>query len=117
MYGGLAYLAWCLFARVAISLNVFACFDYFCHSPKWGRQRFELIGAVNGGRNHWLIGLIAWGEGWHNNHHAMPASPRMGIGRYELDLGYSVIWVMKKFGLAWDVIQPVDALRPNAVPK
>lgn len=112
--GGPAYLAWGLFARYAVSAHLFACFDYFCHSPSWGRQRFQIVGASSEGRNHWIVGLITMGEGWHNNHHAMPASPRMGIGRFEFDLGYVMIRCLQSVGLAWDLVAPENALKSNA---
>jgi hypothetical protein len=28
-------------------------------------------------RNECIVGLLAFGEGWHNNHHASPAQPSM----------------------------------------
>ena len=31
-------------------------------------------------RNLWWVGLLAWGEGWHNNHHAFQRSARHGFG-------------------------------------
>ncbi len=113
--GGLAYIAWGLFVRVALTANIFACFDYFCHSPKWGRQRFQLVGAACGGRNNWLVGLLTNGEGWHNNHHAMPTSPRMGVGPLEIDFGYVMIRGMQRVGLAWDLVDPDDAVKSNAL--
>jgi len=114
--GGLTYVAWGLFARVTVSANVFACFDYFCHSPNWGRQRFQLVGASCDGRNNWLVSLLTSGEGWHNNHHAMPTSPRMGVGRFEIDLGYAMICGMRWVGLVWDPVDPDNALKSNALP-
>ena len=112
--GGLTYVVWGLCVRVAVSANVFACFDYFCHSPKWGRQRFQLVGAACDGRNNWLIGLLTNGEGWHNNHHAMPRSPRMGIGRFEFDLGYVMIRVMQRVGLVWELVDQDNSLKSSA---
>lgn len=60
----------------------------------------------NHSHNNALFGLLTWGEGWHNNHHAFPASANFAFWWYELDPGYAVIRLMKFFGLAWDVRLP-----------
>jgi hypothetical protein len=36
--------------------------------------------TIDRSRNHWLVGLLAIGEGWHNNHHAFPRSAIHGHG-------------------------------------
>lgn len=114
LYGGFMYLAWGLCARIVVTANLFAIFDFYCHSYKHGSQRFEIKGGSCAGRNVWLVALLTFGEGWHNNHHAMPRSPRMGIGKYEVDIGYLIIQIMHRCGLAWDLIKPSEALKPAA---
>ena len=57
-------------------------------------------------RNHWLMGLIAWGDGFHNNHHQHPSSARHGVYWWEIDLGYGVLRVLQALHLIWDVRQP-----------
>ncbi len=37
-------------------------------------------------RNQWLVGLLAFGEGWHNNHHAFPRSALRGQRWWQVDL-------------------------------
>ena len=39
-------------------------------------------------RNLGVMALLAWGEGWHNNHHAFPYSAAFGLRRFELDPGF-----------------------------
>lgn len=112
--GGLMYLAWGLCARVVVTVNLFAIFDFYCHSHNHGLQRFEIEGASCEGRNVWLVALLTFGEGWHNNHHAMPSSPRMGIGDFEIDIGYSILQIMHRCGLVWNLIKQNEALKPNA---
>jgi stearoyl-CoA desaturase (delta-9 desaturase) len=46
---------------------------------------------------------MAHGEGWHNNHHAHPASARHGLAWYEIDVNWYGIWVLKKLGLAKNI--------------
>jgi stearoyl-CoA desaturase (Delta-9 desaturase) len=60
-------------------------------------------------RNSSLLGLLVWGEGWHNNHHAFPSSAAFGLKRREIDFGYWLIRLLQKLGLAWDVKYPSTA--------
>jgi stearoyl-CoA desaturase (delta-9 desaturase) len=46
-------------------------------------------------RNNWLIGLLGWGEGWHNNHHAFPKSAFIGMRWYQIDIGGWVVALLK----------------------
>ena len=76
---------------------------------RWGTQRFVIAGAPESGTNVWLLGVRSFGEGFHNNHHRYPASARMGLRWYELDLGYGVIRVLAALGLARDVLrEPIE---------
>ena len=113
---GISGVVWGLFFRAVVTGNIFACFDFICHSPRFGSQRFTIDGASNEGRNQWLLGLITLGEGWHNNHHAMPSSPRMGSAWYELDFGYAVICLLARFGLVWNLQDSSKAMKPNVRP-
>lgn len=57
-------------------------------------------------RNFWPVGVLALGEGWHNNHHAFPSSARHGLQWYQLDLSWLLIRGLQAVGLAWDVKLP-----------
>jgi stearoyl-CoA desaturase (delta-9 desaturase) len=50
--------------------------------------------------------MLTWGDGWHNNHHAFPASARHGLRWFELDTTWMTICVLRAFGLARDVRVP-----------
>jgi stearoyl-CoA desaturase (delta-9 desaturase) len=54
----------------------------------WGYRTFE---TPEGSRNLWWVGLLAWGEGWHNNHHAFQRSARHGLEWWEFDSNWLVI--------------------------
>ena len=69
-----------------------------------GTRPFDL--PVENSRNGAVLGILAWGEGWHNNHHAFPYSAAFGLRWYQLDLGYGLILLLKAGGLAWDVKRP-----------
>jgi stearoyl-CoA desaturase (delta-9 desaturase) len=74
----------------------------------FGPQRFK---TGEGSRNNFVLGYLAMGDGWHNNHHRMPSSARHGFAWYELDLSYTFIRLLSRVGMAWDVKQPPAALR------
>jgi fatty-acid desaturase len=98
---GPAAVASCVCARVAAGTIGHVIITYAGH--RWGEQRFVIPGASDSGRNVWLLGVLSFGEGFHNNHHAFPRSARMGLRRHELDLGWCCIWLMEKLGLVRDV--------------
>lgn len=56
--------------------------------------------------NVWWLALLTFGEGWHYNHHCFPASARVGLRWWELDLGWWVLLLWQKLGLVWDVKVP-----------
>jgi stearoyl-CoA desaturase (Delta-9 desaturase) len=87
-----------IFFISVIALHAIACTNSFAHM--FGPQRF----AVNGqARNNWFVALITMGEGWHNNHHALPRTAGTQIAWYEIDMTGWVIWAMEKLGLIWNV--------------
>ncbi|MCA9810557.1 MAG: hypothetical protein KC473_09480, partial [Candidatus Dadabacteria bacterium] len=95
-YGGL--LSTLLVWHVAFSVTVvFHCI---------GAPRYE---TYDESKNSLILGLLTFGEGWHNNHHANMASCRMGEYWYELDVGYLVFLVLEKLGLVWDVNKSVGS--------
>ena len=46
--------------------------------------------------NNFFLGFFVWGEGWHNNHHYMPARPKFGERWFEIDISYLIINLIKK---------------------
>jgi stearoyl-CoA desaturase (delta-9 desaturase) len=57
-------------------------------------------------RNLGVMALLAWGEGWHNNHHAFPYSAAFGLRRFEFDPGFMLVKLLEALGLAWNVKVP-----------
>ena len=72
-----------------------------CHM--FGRQDFQ---SRDEARNNWVVALLVFGEGWHNNHHAFPASARHGLLRGQFDVSWWVIRGLERVGLVWDVRTP-----------
>ena len=69
----------------------------------WGSQPFK---SHDESRNNFIVGVLALGEGWHNNHHAFPTSARHGLRWWQVDVSYYVIKVMAWCKLAWKVKLP-----------
>ena len=57
----------------------------------FGYRRTE---TADQSRNFWPIGLLALGEGWHNNHHACQTRAPQGQAWYEVDMTTYLIWVL-----------------------
>ncbi len=49
-------------------------------------------------RNLGIMAWLAWGEGWHNNHHAFPYSAAFGLRWFEFDPGYLFIRLLAALG-------------------
>jgi sn-1 stearoyl-lipid 9-desaturase len=94
-FGGLPFLLWGGFLRTVVGLHCTWLVNSATHS--WGSRRFRTRDLST---NNWLVALITFGEGWHNNHHAHPVSARHGLRWYEVDLNWYGIWALEKLRLA-----------------
>jgi len=105
--GAFLGFVWGGLVRIFLVHHVTFSINSICHI--WGRQPFQ---SDDHSRNNAICGVLALGEGWHNNHHAFPASARHGLYWWQFDLSYIVIRAMEMFGLASRVRVPgPDALR------
>ncbi len=66
--------------------------------------------TTDNSRNAPMLGLLTFGEAFHNNHHAHPRSALFGLGLPALDPGYWVIWLARKLGWAESVYVPDNDL-------
>ncbi len=69
-------------------------------------------------RNNWWVAFLAFGEGWHNNHHANANAAWHGWRWWEIDVTGRFIWILSKirFGkyrLAWDLQPSGPLLKPH----
>ena len=99
--GALLGFIWGGLARVFLVHHVTWSINSVCHL--WGTQPF---GNRDQSRNNFLLGVLALGEGWHNNHHAFPTSARHGLRWWQIDASYWVIRGLAALGLAWKVRVP-----------
>lgn len=97
-------VAWC--GRNALVLVGHWWVGYLGHTC--GTRRYRVMGVAEEGRNLAWLGVLSFGEGFHNNHHAAPSCARIGRGRWEVDLGWWTIVAMERLGLVWDVNRPHD---------
>jgi stearoyl-CoA desaturase (delta-9 desaturase) len=102
--GVLLGFIWGGLVRVFFVHHVTWSVNSICHL--WGTRPFK---SRDESRNNAVFGVLALGEGWHNNHHAFPTSAKHGLRWWEVDASYMVIWAMSKVGLAWDVRVPSPA--------
>jgi stearoyl-CoA desaturase (delta-9 desaturase) len=79
----------------------------------FGSRRFAV---ADHSRNNIVVGYLAMGEGWHNNHHRVPYSARCGFAWYELDTAYLVIRLLARAGLVWGVRLPPPELLAGTKP-
>ena len=91
--GGLPWLFWGVFLRVVVGLHCTWLVNSATHL--WGKRRFQ---TGDDSKNNWWVALVTFGEGWHNNHHAYPASARHGFAWRELDLTWLQIRAARQAG-------------------
>jgi stearoyl-CoA desaturase (delta-9 desaturase) len=100
---GWAGLFWLGAIRLVYSLHMQAFVNSLLHLKP------GLAEGVDSSRNIWWLGplqLTAWGENWHGNHHAQPASARFGHRWWQIDIGWYVIRGLRVLRLATNVRMP-----------
>jgi stearoyl-CoA desaturase (delta-9 desaturase) len=102
---GASMLLWGVFIRTVIVWHLTWSVNSVTHL--WGYRTYD---TNDHSRNNLLIGIIANGEGWHNNHHANPASARHGHQWWELDVAYLTIRFLGAIGLAKNIVHPSPRL-------
>ena len=102
--GGWTGLIWGGAVRIFLTTHITWSVNSVCHT--FGKRDFETTDAS---RNNWLIGLLGFGEGWHNNHHAFPNSAFHGLKWYQFDMSGIVIRTLEVVGLIWNVERVSEA--------
>ncbi|MFM8479519.1 MAG: acyl-CoA desaturase [Planctomycetaceae bacterium] len=95
---GASWLVWGMCVRMVAAY----------HSTWFVNSATHLLGYRNydtrdASRNLWWVAILAYGEGWHNNHHAHPSVAPAGHKWWEVDITWWSIRLLKALGLAWDV--------------
>ena len=81
--------------------HVTFCINSVAHM--FGTKRYDVDDES---RNNWLLGLLAMGEGWHNNHHRYSVCARQGFRWWEIDLSYMALRFLQLFHIVWDIREP-----------
>ncbi|MFN4244362.1 MAG: acyl-CoA desaturase [Tepidisphaerales bacterium] len=100
-WGFFSGMLWGGLVRLFLVHHVTWSINSACHL--WGQRTYK---SHDHSRNNALFGVLALGEGWHNNHHAFPTSARHGLEWWQFDLSYLLIRSMAALGLVWDVKTP-----------
>lgn len=101
-YDALIGLLWGGLLRHFLTTQATFCVNSVNHL--WGTRPYA---TADHSRNNLLTGILAFGEGWHNNHHAFPWSARHGLRWWQPDLSWWVLWVLERSGLVWRVRRAV----------
>jgi fatty-acid desaturase len=102
--GGWEYVVWGIFVRVSVSIIGHWSMTYFCHNPGPGKWRVK--GAAVQASNIPGLGVITYGECWHNNHHAFPESARIGLEAGQSDPAWLLIQLLARLGIARNIGVP-----------
>jgi stearoyl-CoA desaturase (delta-9 desaturase) len=106
--GGLSAMLWGGAVRIFLLHHATFSINSLCHS--FGRRPFS---TDDQSRNLAWLAPLAFGEAWHNNHHAFPTSARHGLGRGQVDPGAWLIAALERCHLAWDVVR-ISPVRQQA---
>jgi len=93
--GGWSLVLWGIPLRLVVVYHVTWLVNSATHT--WGYRSFA---TDDESRNCWWVALLSFGEGWHNNHHAVPFSARHGLRWFEPDLTWQHIRLLQALGLA-----------------
>ncbi len=98
LIGGWQMVLWGVFLKTIVGWH----FTWLVNSAThlWGSRRFE---TRDDSRNNALVAAVTFGEGWHNNHHAIPRSARHGLTWREFDVNWVQIRALEMLGLVRDV--------------
>ena len=109
LYFGLAAFFWLGAIRLVFSLHAQCFVNSVCHSEP------NAPPGMDSSRNvRWLAMMHFFqGENWHRNHHERPALARLGRSWRQPDVGYLMIYILERLGLASDVIR-ARAVAPHS---
>src|SRR5215204_3173241 len=100
LWGAFNGMLWGGFARIFFQHHVTWSVNSVCHF--FGKRRFDV---EDHSTNVFWLAIPSFGESWHHNHHAFPRSASHGLKWWEIDPSAMVIKLMRRLGLAWDVVQ------------
>jgi stearoyl-CoA desaturase (delta-9 desaturase) len=91
---GLQMLVWGFFISTVFTWHVTFMVNSVCH--RYGSQPYDTKDAST---NNFFVGVLGFGEGWHNNHHYYPNSARHGLRWWQLDTTWWLIRLLQVLGI------------------
>ncbi len=113
LLGGWGWVIWGVCVRVTVSVTGHWFVGHLAHTR--GPQSWQVVGAGVQAHDVPWAAIPTMGEAWHNNHHAYPGSARIGIHPGQSDWGYAFICLLRRAGLAWDIVLPEHLDRAEAI--
>lgn len=106
---GLSWVVWGVGVRTVFVYHA----TWFVNSAShtWGYRNYN---TSDNSTNLWWVALLAFGEGWHNNHHGEQRAAAHGRRWFELDMTYWTIRLLGVMGLARDIVRPRKSFREEA---
>ena len=98
---GFQILIWGFFIATVWTWHVTFSINSICH--RFGTKRYD---SNDESRNNWLFGILAFGEGWHNNHHKYGWSARNGMKWWQIDVTYYILVTLSFLGVVSDLKVP-----------
>lgn len=106
-----SFVAYGFFLRMVVVLHITWMVNSVAHV--WGYRNYE---TTDTSRNNPVVGILAHGEGWHNNHHHIQQAANHGQRWWEFDLSFLVINALAVLSLplkwvGWGDRRPVSQLK------
>ncbi len=98
---GSSLLVWGVLARTVLIWHCTWSVNSVTHL--FGYRNFE---TGENSRNNWLVALLTFGEGWHNNHHEDASSVTLQHNWWEVDIIFYELKFLSMLGLVSDMILP-----------
>ncbi len=103
---GAQLLVWGFCISTVVLFHITVTINSLAH--RFGSRRYN---TADDSRNNWILALLTFGEGWHNNHHFFPGSTRQGFKWWEIDITFYALKMMSWFGIVWDLKTVPEKLR------
>lgn len=97
LFGGLQ-LALSLFVWGSLVRTVWVWHGTWCVNSVTHLFGYRNYNTADDSRNLWWVALVTFGEGWHNNHHALAGSANFGHKWFEFDPSYWALALFKRLG-------------------
>ncbi len=91
-------LIWGGLVRIFFVHHVTWSVNSVCHT--WGTRPYA---TDDRSHNNWFVGILAMGEGYHNNHHRWPRAAIHGMDRWQIDVSGWLIQLLEQLHLVGDV--------------